>query len=312
MYDSRSQFHRHTRLALSSRPWDDDPAIVLSTGYHSSRGHPGDGSEASPAATLFNARHVFYNPTKLTDPSGFSPCFEDGYCADGVYSGEAHQNYLIQIFGLLFSGEWAVKSKWKVIHGVIDTASAFLRDSKKSLSGSELFKEVYGITWKQKMEFIWGKCEKCALIDTDDDGIGDTRAGAYTHGSKKYEFANTGYAWWGITENRSIRLANEMDVHTVIHELGHGFNARFLTGSSVAEYVEDNDLHVSGGYRDPPDYAEGMWTPNSSTSASETAANMFLGYVYPPSFNNTNIGRARNMFMQTYMPYWIRVLTGSD
>lgn len=117
--------------------------------------------------------------------------------------------------------------------------------------------------------------------------------------------------------NRSQYEANGINIHTIVHELGHAFASRFKSGPAnpyeMIEKATFNDgtaYATSVGFHPSPDpvSARGYWTPNTSPASHETFANMFLGWTYS-AWSNDTYGDQRGIYMDTNMRNtWLPIL----
>lgn len=157
-----------------------------------------------------------------------------------------------------------------------------------------------------------GACSEC-------DG-----GGAYTHGAHSIEF-HSGSPFFKPTEYRSSGLAFEMNVHTVVHELGHAFahigswyeskgalhyrpNSPYVSSFPESWYLTDDGFAQGPNYINPwmwrqrPDQGEGH--EDNTTRSHEAFADMFLGFTYGVWANNDR-GSARRDYMTANMAEWI-------
>jgi RHS repeat-associated protein len=231
------------------------------------------------AVSLDRFAYADANPLRYRDPSGHEICTDDGNCNAYSISAEAYR------FGIKFTGTWSDAQKLIILAGVgavADKLGSVLRTSS-----ARAFRSVYGIGADKGsfFNFEMGNCEEC------------NGAGAYTHGSRHVEFDNEDpftdetLSYGGV---RSSALAAAMNIHTVIHELGHAFNDRL---SQIPEGEVPSDLYGVEGFAAEPDGGRGLWIPNYQTAnGSEAFANMFLGWVYG-QWGNNQMGNDRALFM---------------
>jgi hypothetical protein len=221
--------------------------------------------------------YVNNNPINNTDPSGHATCTDDGNCGTYSVAAETHR------FGIQFEGEWTDKQKLNIIAGVGAVADKL--GQVLGISAANAFRNVYNIG-KEKLSFIMGSCEECK------------GGGAYTHDSHRIEYDDEA-PFYGQTISdgegyRSTALASDMNIHGVIHELGHAFNDRL---SGIPEGAVNSKLYGTGGFAEEPAGGTGLWTPNYFThTGSEAFANMFLGWVYG-KFGSNQTGLDRAVFM---------------
>ena len=231
-----------------------------------------------------------------TDPSGHSQnCGPDGvfcdndpdndydYVAPGQSISEWTESFIshyASLYGIEFTGDsWTLEGKIFVLLGVMAVGEKL--GSVLSLSGAEAFRATYGVDSKNTFQFQIGKCEECQ------------GKGAFTHGSRHIEFSITN-PFFNPGDYRSNALAFEMNVHEVIHELGHAFNDR---KSSVPEGAVPSNLIGLEGFSSEPPGGQGLWTPQYDIkNESEAFANMFLGWVYG-EWGNNKMGGKRAEFM---------------
>jgi hypothetical protein len=224
-------------------------------------------------------RYAYVNnsPINFTDPDGHAICTDDGNCNEYSVSAEAHR------FGIMFKGEWTDDQKLYVIAGVGAVADKLGQVLGKPAANA--FKAVYDIGI-EKLTFLMGSCEEC------------NGAGAFTHSTHLIEYDDED-PFWGQTISdgsgyRSIALAAQMNIHGVVHELGHVFNRRL---DREPEGKVPNDLLGLGGYASAPVGGDQLWVPNDfNRHPSESFANMFLGWVYG-QFGSNQTGQNRTAFM---------------
>lgn len=85
-----------------------------------------------------------------------------------------------------------------------------------------------------------------------------------------------------------------------------------IAGNTTASYADNNTyIRTTTGYRTG---AMGRATPyqqNTTASAAEDFADMFMNYVFG-SFANDAYGAARNDFMSSHMGHWISLAVSTD
>jgi RHS repeat-associated protein len=243
--------------------------------------------------------YVYNNPINYTDPSGHNPeCGPDGiWCSDNFEDA----------YGINFSDGWTNKYKAYVRVGVKAVAMKLA-----SVLGFEnpamAFSLVYGIVGEKRFTFELGDCPKCK------------GAGANTHGSRHVEY-DTEEPFYPISGNRTPYQVFSMNVHQVVHELGHAFSHRFKGESPIHPYTMVDKAKFSDtisfltdkGYAEPPSSSvTGYWRANYSTQKHETFANMFVGWVYGAWANDGKIyGPERSDYMTTNMAEtWLPALVG--
>jgi RHS repeat-associated protein len=231
------------------------------------------------------------NPVNNTDPSGHATCTDDGNCGTYSVSAETHR------FGIQFEGEWTDNQKLNVIAGVGAVADKL--GQVLGISAANAFRNVYNIG-QEKLSFIMGSCEECH------------GGGAFTHDSHHIEYDNEA-PFYGQTISgggvRSTALASEMNIHGVIHELGHAFNDRL---SGIPEKAVPSNLYGTEGFAEEPAGGNGLWTPNYfQHNDSEAFANMFLGWVYGKfGSDQTGLDRAALMTQMNGKNGWVQEATG--
>jgi hypothetical protein len=175
---------------------------------------------------------------------------------------------------------------------------------------------MYLLSSAQKFKFEIGSCSAC-------EG-----AGGYTHNARWIEFAkqNPFYdATKSITGewNRSPEMAYGMNVHNVVHELGHAFanlwgfkNANgereFVAGSPYRLSYSDSRFLTNQGFVYPgPDYEDTLWRMHPDTGEDdiirhrEAFADMFLSWVYNGAGFTGAVGTKRLEFMNEHMREWL-------
>jgi hypothetical protein len=226
-----------------------------------------------------------------------------------MFAGESDAisfNLMIKRYGVIFKGKWSITQKAYVMLGV----DAVGRALSKQISGStstEAFRLTYGVKENTPFRFIMGGCGPRNGIG----GCGSPARGAYTWGSREVEYAeNSPFSSPG--PYRSARTASIISIHSIVHELGHAFAARFNDDFPFNPYkmVESSsNLGNPFGYAPEGKGEQGMWRPNTSTSREETFANMYLGWIYG-MWGTGRIGLDRAAFMFINMEKWISFLVG--
>ena len=151
---------------------------------------------------------------------------------------------MIEKYRVNFKGTWSTIQKAWVMLGIDAVGRAHARNMKGT-SASEAFKAVYGIKDGRTMDMEMGDCGP----RNGKGGCGSPAAGSFTWGSREIEFAD-GAPFSGPGPNRSARLASEMNIHQVVHELGHAFAARFTNDNPSNPYhllEEENDSLTHSG-----------------------------------------------------------------
>lgn len=255
------------------------------------------------------------NPLRYNDPSGhYSDCSQ----VPGAARAECERsNRYLEIWdnfdaemGIAFieadGYQWTDEYKHYVRQAVWYVAYRF---SGGSMDPAQAFRTVYGIDgMHEDFKFTMGSCEECQ------------GRGGYTHGSRSVEFdGDMPFARAG--GNRLPSEAYGMNVHAVVHELGHAFAARFKGGNPAnpywmiahAKFATGESFLSALGYAPSPNpvSASGYWRPNQSTgSPNETFANMFLGWTYS-QWEDSGYGSERAKYMTTNMQeVWLPVLRG--
>ena len=213
--------------------------------------------------------YALNSPVNFIDPTGHAVqrdrVSEPGYAISF--------NKMIEKYRVNFKGTWSTIQKAWVMLGIDAVGRAHARNMKGT-SASEAFKAVYGIKDGRTMDMEMGDCGP----RNGKGGCGSPAAGSFTWGSREIEFAD-GAPFSGPGPNRSARLASEMNIHQVVHELGHAFAARFTNDNPSNPYhllEKRDDLLNPLGYASPDE----SWRPNKETSPHETWANMYLGWTY--------------------------------
>jgi RHS repeat-associated protein len=248
--------------------------------------------------------YVLNNPVIFIDQSGYNPeCGPDGiWCSDDFELA----------YSITFSEERYWTDQYKAYVRIAIKAVAIKLATTLVLKNPAMaFTLVYG-TWKENFTFVMGDCPNCA--DNNDN-----KAGAYTHGPRLVEFYH-GDPFYSAYGNRTPKIVTSMNVHTVVHELGHAFAGQFKSDSPIHPYIMVENAEFSDGvsfltnlgYAESPDLvsAQGYWRANMSTASNETIANMFVGWTYGAWANDGKIyGPERSNYMTTNMvETWLPVL----
>ena len=191
----------------------------------------------------------------------------------------------------------------------------------------DCFISIFKLTPDKKLKFEMGSCSDC-------DG-----SGGFTHTAHWIEFdANNPFfdVTYGEKDlyNRTSEMAFELNVHNVIHELGHAFAALWnyrnddgqivtVPGSPNTLSFPDAKFLTDEGFKYPyreRDYMGMLWRmhaagidPNDiyendggSSYHKEAFADMFLSWVYDGAgFTLDGIGPDRRTFMNEHMPLWL-------
>jgi RHS repeat-associated protein len=136
------------------------------------------------------------NPVRYIDPSGHSTeCTWDSAC---TYGQRLSPEAVAKKYNVTFGGNWTEEHKWAVVHGVIRTAYRFAKELANGISGSEAFKNVYGLNDGDTFFFEWDEnCWGCRKDPVGCDA-GTTRGDAcvsafgYTNTENWIEFASMG------------------------------------------------------------------------------------------------------------------------
>jgi RHS repeat-associated protein len=248
--------------------------------------------------------YVLNNPMNGSDPSGHATSggctvmIDGEYCSPNYGTAKPQNNfqsfviYSADELGITFVGTWSQQQMSYVLQGSSIVAAAF--GATNNNPPNIAFVEEYGY-----IRFVMGSCSPRG--DPPYGGCGN--AGGYTWSAHEIEF-KAGAAFYTATENRSQSLADEMNVHTVVHELGHAYV--WTLGGEPYELIEDNPDFISlEGYATEPSYGRGLWIPNRDiTLPNEPWANMFLGWAYQ-NFGDSYFGRVRLSFMNYYMDIFL-------
>jgi RHS repeat-associated protein len=242
------------------------------------------------------------NPVRYSDPSGHQICTEDGDCfeqEDPYYITETNYKYYAWKFSSInikFTGDWPKKllNKVAVLQAIALVGKALARGSQ--MTAQDAFIKAFGDT----MRFEWDpECYECRSKDKieecGDNFSGDCGAGgAYTVRSTHIKIASL----TGGSRNDKDRMTRN-----IIHELGHAYNAAL--GGAPTENMPDNfpdqrELILMTDIKGRPD-----WQQNTTKSASETWADMFVAWTYNvwnDKPKNQNLVREAQTWMSGWMP----------
>jgi RHS repeat-associated protein len=243
--------------------------------------------------------YVLNNPIRHIDPTGHK-CIEDDEC-DPQPSKYSAAN----VFGILFSGDWAVAEKEAVLSAavIIDRGFQSITRSRWIIAKRNGSTDKIGAFTKLGPLPTMGAAFKAVfggLVFTHDpnDGV-DT----------------TGNLYWAETHIPNITVYDNAfrDGYTglngarnVAHELGHAFAQR-------AGEQPYNDLTQNWNNADFPrrgDDNNGFageypgWQQSTSATNREEFADMFLGWSYN-RWSDSDAGRARSQWMTTNMADWM-------
>jgi len=237
------------------------------------------------------------NPVKFADPSGhaYTGCANpdgEGGCGTGII----HHSTWEQIYGIEFIGSWNGEQKGWVRDAIIDISQK-MAETYSNHNAVFVFRASLGIMAGDPLRFEMGACEMC-------EG-----AGAYTQSPRRIEFDYEMPFSTNRGGTRSDTVVHDLNVHQVIHELGHAFSNRLRYGSDLDLYAQLDSAHLvmQGGYAEAPENAYLLWQPNHTTNPSETFANMVLGWTYD-QWADDRVGQERREFMNTNMPIWIALM----
>jgi RHS repeat-associated protein len=131
------------------------------------------------------------NPTNYTDPSGHSPCLDDGYCPEMDASEEEFMDGWYANYGIKYEGEWSINNSLFVLYAVQDVGTALAEVIGGTISSA--FR-----TFFRGLKLEW--CDNCV-----DGGFGQAAGG------KTITFD-------GMYSNLDIAK------RLVVHEFGHIFD----------------------------------------------------------------------------------------
>jgi hypothetical protein len=198
---------------------------------------------------------------------------------------------------------------------VVQVANAFGRTLGKDPITS--FISIFRLSVSHKLKFQVGACPAC------------NGAGGYTHSAWWIEFAvqNPFYdpSKSATGEyNRTPEMAHEMNVHNVVHELGHAFanlwaykdemgKQGYVTSSPYTASYPYSEFLTNEGFKYPgPDYQPTLWRMHPDKNEDdiirhrEAFADMFLSWVYNGAgFDDTTWGTKRRDYMNEHMPLWL-------
>jgi len=200
------------------------------------------------------------------------------------------------------------------IEAVTQVANAF--GSTLGREPAKAFIDVFRLSPAQKFKFEIGPCSACA------------GAGGYTHNARWIEFAEQNPFYDATMSkngewNRSPEMAYDMNVHNVVHELGHAFANlwAFRNNKGEIEYVDaspyrlsfpDSRFLTNEGFVYPgPDYQTTLWRMHPDVGEDdiirqhEAFADMFLGWTYGGVGFIGDLGTKRLNLMNQNMPNWL-------
>lgn len=235
------------------------------------------------AQSLNRYAYVINNPLRYFDPTGHRNCEEDGYNCSG-------DNLFDLKYGISLKNV-SEKDKKVFREAVQDVANALLRDCLingncgSNKTSATIFKQTYGVNAANPFLFSIGSCEEC--------GNGH----AYTHNAHWIEFSAS-HPLYISGANRSEELTFSLNVHNVVHELGHAFANLWSYKDPVSNKYSFSDgspymvsmsaeLQGNSGYAIAPVGASDYWQMHRArpeedayTRIHESFADMFLGWTY--------------------------------
>jgi RHS repeat-associated protein len=238
--------------------------------------------------------YVYNSPINYNDPSGHNPqCGPDGiYCS----------NNFEESYGISFEGkdeDWKEKYKAAVRIAVKTVAAKFAIEM-----GITNWAMAWNMVFQNGITFEIGTCNPC------------NGKGGYTHSSTHIEFdsenpffdPNKGASG---NYNRTPALAASLNIHNVVHEIGHAFAGLSWSKSGVtgpySKTMPDGFLS-DDGFGKGPDYGTLLWRmhsiqpgEDSTTIHREVFADMFLGWMY----SNSGLSSTRRDFMDENMSIWL-------
>jgi hypothetical protein len=185
--------------------------------------------------------------------------------------------------------DWPEDRKWAAVHGVIRVAYRFKKELANEVSATDAFKAVYDLNDADPFYFEWDTgCWGCRQDPVGCDaeattGVACISAFGYTNGEDHIEFAS-------MSDNE-VPLRN---INNIIHELGHALNIRLGRGPENALAVRQDLLVNGAGFYGYPGNI--TWEQSTGTTASETFADQFLGWVYG-AWGDDDLGPVRAEFM---------------
>lgn len=190
-------------------------------------------------------------PINFIDPNGHRDCSDVDSNGQCIIVPNLEFAFMLSAaeLGIVFSGEWSEEQKTYVLRGATITANRFA--IALGVNPGLAFRRIYSIKLGSSRRedyflFEMGACEKC-------EG-----GHAYTHSARRVEY-NKANPFYIKTKNRTWNLVIELDIHNVIHELGHAFGSRFkpeAPNNPNLEVGRESSLLDDDGYALPPDYAQ--------------------------------------------------------
>ena len=258
--------------------------------------------------------YVNNNPLVYTDPSGhFADCgrVPDGYARqqcerasknEQLYNAFLEENWELfdTLLGIMLTTDGTTTwdtTTWNgvtfneavaVRRGAMDVA--FALGSVNHLSAAEAFREAFGTSASDRLEF---RRVASFTYDANQDGVLETyTAGGVTRSRHLIVLANLSNWNFGTARNN------------VVHELGHAFN---VAHGRHPQNFAGRYLGINAKLLRPFDTCQ--WQLRSADNASEMFADMFIAWTYNAwntyTDENARLSSAARAAMTTKMSEWL-------
>ncbi len=251
--------------------------------------------------------YVRNSPVSYTDPSGHRECAGSASCANTL----AHE---IETPLVLFSGgEWMNSEEVRVGYGAYRIGAMLYRESGFAYeTPRKAFLAVYGgaVTFHKtglSAPNLGEATGRNRVLVNEVAGGGITGAGA----GAMWAAHEMGHALnYALLPNGVDDLNYGAGLVSLALE-GIFVDGQRVAGNTTRSYANNNTyVRNSAGYKLGPGGETTPYRQNTSVSASEDFADMFMNYVFG-SFADNAYGAARSSFMDSHMSAWISLATST-